>query len=69
MDDQLTSNLITGFRIARPTIKPIPDAATVQCLIDDQSTTWIPETVYAFFDKETGHLIMRANTDQYACIS
>jgi hypothetical protein len=66
MDDQLTSNLITGFRIARPTIKPIPDAATVQCLIDDQSTTWIPETVYAFFDKETGHLIMQIQISMHA---
>jgi hypothetical protein len=35
----------------KPT-KPIPDVATVSCLIDELTGTWIPESVYAFFDKK-----------------
>jgi hypothetical protein len=40
-------------------VKTIPDVATVHCLIDDQTRSWIPETVYAFFDEETADQIMQ----------
>jgi hypothetical protein len=40
-------------------VREIPDVATVHCLIDDQSRSWVAETVYAFFDQETADHIMQ----------
>jgi hypothetical protein len=40
-------------------LKPIPAAATVSWLIDEQTCTWIPETIYAFFDKDTADNILQ----------
>jgi hypothetical protein len=40
-------------------INDIPAVASVNCLVDDQSRTWIPETVNAFFDEETAEQIMQ----------
>jgi hypothetical protein len=40
-------------------VKYIPAVASVHCLIDDQTRTWIPETVNAFFDEETAEQIMQ----------
>jgi hypothetical protein len=40
-------------------LKPIPNEAIVRCLMDDQMCKWIPETAYAFFNKEMADLIMQ----------
>jgi ribonuclease HI len=40
-------------------VKEIPGVATVHCLIDAQSRSWIPETVNAFFDEGTADQIMQ----------
>jgi hypothetical protein len=40
-------------------IKPIPAIAIVNCLMDEETGSWIPETVYAFFDQETADQIMQ----------
>jgi hypothetical protein len=37
----------------------IPNIATVDCLIDEQSRSWIPETINAFFDDQTAGQIMQ----------
>jgi hypothetical protein len=34
-------------------------------LIDDQTGSWIPETVYAFFDKDTADLIMQVQISRH----
>jgi hypothetical protein len=41
------------------TTKEIPSIATVHCLMDEQTRKWIPETVYAFFDRETAGQLIR----------
>jgi hypothetical protein len=40
-------------------LKPIPDLATVSCLIDEETDECISETVNAFFDPETVSKIMQ----------
>ena len=40
-------------------VNPIPVAATVNCLIDDHTRSWIPEKVHAFFNEETADQIMQ----------
>jgi hypothetical protein len=42
-----------------------PSFATVHCLIDEQTGSWIPETVYAFFDQETADLIMQVQISRH----
>jgi hypothetical protein len=44
---------------------PIPNEAIVSCLMDDQTCQWIPEMVYAFFDKETTDLIMQVQISKH----
>jgi hypothetical protein len=46
-------------------LKPIPNVATVHCLIDERTGTWCPETVYAFFDQETADLIMQVQVGRH----
>jgi hypothetical protein len=48
----------------KPT-KPIPDVAIVSCLIDELTGTWIPESLYALFDKKNCRFDY-ANSDWYA---
>jgi hypothetical protein len=40
-------------------LKRIPNSATIHCLIDEVSGSWVAESIYAFFDKETSDLIMQ----------
>jgi hypothetical protein len=40
-------------------LKPIPDLATVSCLLDEETGECISETVNAFFDPETVSKIMQ----------
>jgi hypothetical protein len=40
-------------------ISPIPDQATVHCLIDEETGTWISESVQAFFNPQAAAQIMQ----------
>jgi hypothetical protein len=46
-------------------LKPIPDNATVNCLFDENSREWIPETINAFFDPETAAKIMQVQISRH----
>jgi hypothetical protein len=46
-------------------LKPIPDIATVSCLIDEETHSWIPEMVYAFFDAATTEMILQILIDRH----
>jgi hypothetical protein len=46
-------------------LKPIPAVATVSCLIDEENSCWIPETVNAFFDSKTAEYIMRIQISRH----
>jgi hypothetical protein len=46
-------------------LKPIPDIATVSCLIDEVTMEWIPETVNAFFDPETADRIFQTRISRH----
>jgi hypothetical protein len=50
--------------LLRP-LKPIPDIATVSCLIDEVTHSWIPETIHAFFDAATTELILQIPIDRH----
>jgi hypothetical protein len=39
-------------------LTPIPSVATVSCLIDEETRSWIPEIVHAFFDPQTAEQIL-----------
>jgi hypothetical protein len=39
-------------------LMPIPSVATVSCLIDEETRSWIPETVHAFFDPQIAEQIL-----------
>jgi hypothetical protein len=39
-------------------LKPIPSVATVSCLIDEETRSWIPEIVHAFFDPQAAEQIL-----------
>jgi hypothetical protein len=46
-------------------LKPIPDGATVNCLFDEETREWIPETINAFFDQETAAKIMQVQISRH----
>jgi hypothetical protein len=45
-------------------LKEIPNVAMVHCILDEHTRSWIPETIYAFFDRETADQIMEIHISQ-----
>jgi hypothetical protein len=46
-------------------VKRIPNVTTVSCLIDEATSSWIPETVNAFFDPDSTEQILSIQVSRH----
>jgi hypothetical protein len=59
LDIQLNTIPSLPIQTSKQSIKPIPSTTTVDCLLDEDTGEWIPETIHAFFDQETAAKILQ----------
>jgi hypothetical protein len=62
----LTDNWIPRFppELLRP-LSPIPNSATVHCLMNEEEGTWNEENVHAFFDQATAEQILQVPISRF----